>query len=148
MAFRATSITTQRAYQQVKGAAANVRANCSAFISKLAGENTNYQTLRDVYVLLHNASAQLSSLASTPGLAEYAAAQEGDPQYDVVAEFTALQGTIAAVLAWMQSNVPTNVTAVSPANWPSSEGLIATTFTPAQTAGMRTQLAAVVAAIS
>lgn len=148
MAFRATSVTTQRAYQQVKGAAANVRANCSAFISKLAAENASYALLRDVYVLLHNAGAQLSSLASTPGLAEYAAAQEGDPQYDVVAEFTALQAAIANVLTWMQSNVPVNVTAVSPVGWPTSESLIATTFTPEQTAGLRTQLAAVIAAIS
>jgi hypothetical protein len=148
MAFRATSITTQRAYQQVKGAAANVRANCAGFISRLAGGNADYVLLRDIYVLLHNASAQLTSLAATPGLAAYASDQEGDPEYDVVAEFTALQATLAAALSWMGSNVPTNVTAVSPANWPSSEGLIATTFTPAQTAGLRTQLAAVVAAIS
>lgn len=148
MAFRATSITTQRAYQQVKGAAANVRANCSAFISKLAGENTNYQTLRDIYVLLHNASAQLSSLAATPGLAAYAAEQEADQNYDVVAEFTALQVVIGATLAWMSSNVPTSVTAVAPASWPSASSLIATSFTPAQTAGLRTQLQSVVDSIS
>lgn len=148
MAFRATSVTTQRAYQQVKGAAANVRANCSAFISNLAGENTNYQTLRDIYVLLHNASAQLTSLAATPGLAAYASDQEGDPEYDVVAEFTALQATLAAALSWMGSNVPTNVTVVAPASWPSASSLIATTFTPAQTAGLRTQLQSVVDAIS
>lgn len=142
MAFRATNVIPQISYQQVRGAARNVKANCAAFIAQMAASGANYTFLRDAYIFLKNADAQFASLAATPGLAEYAAAQEDDPAYDVAAEFTAMRGTIAAVLSWMDANVPTSVTAVAPTAWTQSGPLIATTFTPAQTTPLRTLLQA------
>ena len=86
MAFRATNIIPQIAYQKVRGAAANVKTNCSAFISQMAASGANYSFLRDIRVFLSNANASFTSLATTPGLADYAKAQENDPSYNIAAE--------------------------------------------------------------
>lgn len=142
MAFRATNIVPQRAYQQVKGAAANVKAECASYIAQMAASGANYVLLRDLYVFLKNANAQFTTLAATPGIVTYAKAQEDDENYDVAAEFTAMQSAITAVLAWMNANVPTSVTALAPSAWTATGPLISTSFNAAQTLGLRTALQA------
>lgn len=140
MAFRATNVIPQLAYQQVRNLARNVKSNCAAFVSQMADSGANYTLLRDIYVFLKSADAQFDALAATPGLALHAQQQEDDETYDVVAEFVSMQATIDAVLGWMDANVPTSVTATAPNAWTQSGPLIATTFTPAQTAPLRTLL--------
>lgn len=146
MAFRASSIIPLSAYQTAKRAAAQLKVNAQSMRAALAASNASYDFLRDIYRTLERAQAQFTQLAATPGLAGYAKAQENDPAYDVAAEFTAMQGAITSALTWMNSNAPTGVTAKTPANW-GDGSLIANEFTPAQTAGLRTQLDAVIAAI-
>lgn len=148
MAFRATNVIPQIAYQKVRGAAANVKTNCAAFIAQLAASGATYGFLRDIYVFLKNADAQFDALATTPGLALYAQQQEADGTYDVAAEFTAMQATIDTATGWMEANVPVSVTATAPAQWTATGPLIATAFTPAQTAGFRTVLQAVADSIA
>lgn len=147
MAFRATNVIPQVAYQRARATATNVRANCSSFISQMAAGATSYTLLRDAYIFLQNADADFAALAQTPGLAEYATAQEHDEGYDVAAEFGAMRGAVQAVMTWMSANVPTSVTATAPAQWTHSGPLIATTFSVAQTAPLRTLMQAVVASI-
>lgn len=146
MAFRASNIIPLSAYQTVKRAAAQLKASAQGVRAQLAASNASYDFLRDIYRTLERAQAQFTQLAATPGLADYAKAQENDPAYDVAAEFTAMQSAITATLTWMNNNVPTSVTAKPPANW-GDGALIATEFTPAQTAGLRAQLDAVIATI-
>lgn len=149
MAFRATNIVPQEAYQTVKRAAIQLRVNAQAHVTQLAASGADYDFLRDIYLTQKRADAQFAALKTTPGLAQYARDQEDDPAYDVAAEFNAMQAAIANVIAWMDANVPTNVTAEPTTAWVSTtESLIATTFTPAQTAGLRTQLQGVVDSIS
>ena len=143
MAFRASNVIPSKAYDQVRILARNVKSNCAHAITRMATSGADYTFLRDVRVFLANADAQFAELATTPGLPEYAAAQENDPAYDVAAEFTAMRGAIQAATGWMDANVPTSVTAVAPSAWVSAGPLIATTFTAAQTAPLRTQLQAV-----
>lgn len=148
MAFRASNVVPDTAYKTVRTAAVQLKANCQAFVSYMAANDTDYDYLRNVYVRLKTANTQFTSLKSTPGLAQYAKDQEIDQNYDVVAEFNAMQSAIADVLTWMDSNVPTNVTADIPANWESGGSLITNTFTPAQTSALRTEINAVIAAIT
>ena len=148
MAFRATNVIPQLAYQQVRNLARNVKVNCAAFVSQMAASGATYTLLRDIYVFLKSADAQFDALAATPGLALYAQQQENDPTYDVAAEFTAMRATIATALSWMATNVPTSVTAVAPAEWTQNGPLIATTFTSAQTAPLRTLLQSVADSIA
>jgi len=147
MAFKASNITPQKAYLQVKGTAVNLKANCQGFIAQLAAQNATYLYLRDIYRFLYNANAQFETLKATPGLAVYAQEQENDPAYNVAAEFTAMQATIANALSWMNTNIPTAVTAVSASAWATGDETIATSFTPAQTATFRTVLTAIVNSI-
>ena len=147
MVFRASNVVPQVAYQTVKGAAVQLKLNIDAIVSTLAASNASYDYLRGVYQTLERANTQFNALEATPGLADYAKIQENDPAYDVAAEFIAMQGAITTAITWMQNNVPLTVDVKPVANW-GDGNLISTEFTPAQTAGFRTVLATVSAAIS
>ena len=147
MAFRASNVIPQNAYQQVKATAVQLRLNVQAMGAHLAANNATYDYLRGVYQTLKRADDQFTTLRSTPGLADYAKAQEDDPAYDVAAEFVAMQNTIASTLAWMEANVPLSVTLRPMSEWTDGGSLVATSFTPAQTAQLRTRLDAVVASV-
>lgn len=147
MAFKASNVVPQNAYALVKGAAVQLKLNANAFISQLAANNATYEFLRDIYRTLDRAKGQFTTLAATPGLADYAKTQENDATYDVVAEFTAMQSAITTAMAWMENNVPLNVTVKPITSWDDTQ-MISTTFTPAQTSGLRTVLNAVVSTIA
>lgn len=148
MAFRASNVIPQTAYQTVKGAAVQLRLNVQAMVAHLAVNDATYDYLRGVYQTLKRANDQFTTLRSTPGLADYAKAQEDDPTYDVAAEFVAMQNTIASTLTWMEANVPLSVTLRPMSEWNDSGSLVATSFTPAQTAQLRTYLNEVVASVA
>ena len=147
MTFRATSIVPQEAYRIVKGAAVQLKLNLQSMNSYLAANGADYDYLRNIYRTLERADAQFDNLKSTPGILQYAKDQEAEPAYDISAEFTTMQAAISDALTWMDGNVPTNVTAKAPADW-GDGSLISNTFTPAQTSGLQTELAAVIATIS
>lgn len=147
MAFRAGNVIPIEAYTIVKRAAVQLKLNMQSMKAQLAASGANYDYLRDIYRTLERANSQFDNLKTTPGLAAYAQDQENDPAYDVAAEFTAMQAAITAAMTWMDSNVPTSVTAKSPANW-GDGSLIETAFTAGQTAGLRTALQGVIDTIS
>lgn len=146
MAFKASNSVPAAAYRIVKGAAAQLKVNLQAINTQLAASGADYDYLRDIYRTLARADAQFANLQTTPGLAQYAKDQENDQAYDVAAEFTAMRNTISAATAWMDTNVPTDVTAKTPSQW-GDDTLISDAFTPAQTSGLRTALSAVISAI-
>lgn len=147
MAFRASNIVPQQAYQMVKSAAVQLKTNLNAMIAQLAGAPASYEFLRDIYRTLSRAQGQFSALAATPGLVAHAKTQEDDQTYDVVAEFNSMQGAITGATVWMDANVPTAVTVSAPSAW-GDGAMISTTFTPEETAPLRSALQAVVATIS
>lgn len=147
MTFRASNVIASVAYDLVRRAAVQLKINLQAMNTTLAASGADYDFLKDIYLTLTRANNQFNTLKSTPGLVQYAKDLEVDPAYDVAAEFTAMQGAISAAITWMDNNVPTNVTAKPPNQW-TDETLISNEFTPAQTSGLRSALAAVVAEIS
>lgn len=147
MAFRASNVVPQEAYRLVKSAAVQLKVNLQGFNTRLASSGADYDFLQGIYLTLTRADAQFDSLKATAGLAQYAKDQENDPAYDVAAEFTALQASMAAATAWMVANVPTNVTAKSPDQWDGGV-IISTAFTAGQTGGLQTALQAVIDGIS
>jgi hypothetical protein len=147
MTFRASNVVPQEAYRIVKQAAVNLKTNLQGINSQLASADADYEFLRNIYRVMERAQTQLSELATTPGLGDYAQAQEGDDTYDVAAEFTTMLASITAARGWMEANVPTNVTVGSPSTWGDGT-LVTNVFTQAQTAGLRTALSAVIATIS
>lgn len=147
MAFKASNVLPSTAYDTVRRTAIQLKNNLQAVNARLAASNTDYDYLREIYLLLKRADDQFDTLSATPGISQYAKEMENDPLYDVAAEFTAMQGAISSALAWLDSNVPTNVTIKSPASWDNGT-LITNTFTPAQTAGLRTKISDVIAEIT
>lgn len=147
MSFRASNVVPQEAYTIVKRAAVQLKLNLQGMNAQLAGSGADYEFLRDIYRTLERANNQFETLKTTPGLADYAEIQENDPAYDVAAAFATMQAAIAAAIAWMDNNVPTSVTAKTPANWGDGT-LIATTFTAGQTAGLQAALQGVIDTIS
>jgi hypothetical protein len=88
--------------------------------------------------------ARFLAIRDLPGMAAYAADQEQDaPGYAVGTEFNAMVTAIEGVRDWIISNVNT-------ASWVtfSTSGVATKTFTSGQTAGLRTQLTALIATIS
>lgn len=147
MAFKASNILPQEAYQTVKRAAVQLKVNLASFNTRLAGSSADYDFLRDIYQTLARADSQFTSLRSTQGLADFARVQEGDPSYDVAAEFVGMQAAIAVALSWLDANIPTNVELKTPFNW--SDGtMVSTTFNVTQTAGLRTEIDAILATIA
>lgn len=147
MAFKATNVELGTAYKQVKISAKNLKANLQVIRAYSETNNIGYQYIFNVVRLLIKVNAAFDELKTTPGLLQYAKDQENDQAYNVGSEFTAMQQAIADTLTWFDTNVPVNVTLSNPSNWTSDDMPISNTFTPQQTAGMRTQMDVVITAI-
>lgn len=147
MAFNASNIIPQEAYQTTRLAAVTLKLNLESFRAQMAAGNISYDFVRGVYRTLVRATNQFTAMKGTPGLLDYAKSQEDNPLYDVAAEFTGMQNAISSAISWLEANVPTAVTAKPVASWDDGT-LIATEFTPAQTEQLRTRLAAVIATIN
>lgn len=94
---------------------------------------------------------RLIAISTMPGMGAYVSGLADTPQgYNVATEFTALRDEINDTIAWIRANFPTS-TAPAPGTllertW-GAEGPTELTFTTAQTAGLRTQLDALLAVL-
>lgn len=147
MAFLASNAITSDAYIRIKRTANQLKLNLESFNIQLQSENTDYDFLRSIYLTMQRANNQFDELQATPGLAAYAKDQEDNQDYDIVGEFGAMLQTIDVAVAWMVANVPLDVNAVPVDQW--DEGtMISNTFTPAQTVGLQSALANIIAGIA
>lgn len=147
MAFRASNVLPSAAYTIVRQAAVQLVLNLNGMNAQLASSGADYDFLHGIYMTLSRANSQFSELKATPGIADHAKTAEGDPSYDVVAAFTAMQSAIEDALLWMDTNIPTSVTVKAPSTWDEST-MIANTFTSAQTGGLRAALQSVINEVS
>lgn len=140
MAFKASQFSLQQGFAQALDVAQQEKRTLQGWHSQLAGNITGM----DAVAMLANLSRVLgifSSISALPGLSDYAKSQFGDANYDVATEFTAMVNALTAIQTWLKTNVPANgVTIVDGA-------LVGTTYTPAQTAALRTLVNAAIATI-
>jgi hypothetical protein len=125
-----------------------LKGDCVQVRNAAAADNTSSSTILRVFTHLRVYRAKLSALSSTPGLADYARAQKNAPGLDVVAEFNALMAAIDGVTGWIAVNFPTDGGGFLLERTLGANGPVERQFTPAQTAGFRTQLDTVIAAIT
>ena len=144
MAFRAERPTV---YANVRSRATQLKRLASDASTQMAAGNVSGNLVRQILDACITAKAEFAAAAQIQGLADYAQAQEGDPNYNVAAEFNAMTGAIDNVLAWIIANVPTNGGYVQMEQW-STSGVTTRAFTTAQTAGLRTVLDAFAATVS
>jgi hypothetical protein len=113
----------------------------------MAGGSVSANAIRQLLEAFVAAKAQMQAAASVGGIAAYARAQEGDDNYDVAAEFTAMMAACTAVIDWIVANIPANGGYVQLEQW-SASGVTVRVFTTTQTAGLRARLDAFIATVS
>ena len=89
---------------------------------------------------------RLNIIKTVPNIAAYAQEQEDAVGYDVVAEFNAMVAAIQSVIDWIIANFPSDGTYILKDEL-STNGIAVRQFTPAQTAGLRTEIATIIASI-
>lgn len=101
-----------------------------------------------VYEALRADRAQLVTAASATGMATFAQEQKGNASLDVVAEFNGVIAAIDNVTSWINSNFPKDGSGFLLAQTLGANGRVDRVFTAAATAGLRTQLDALLATIN
>lgn len=144
MAFRAMKAAE---YDAIRQHLSNFRGVLVNKISQMAAGSVTAGLIRSLLSNLVSAKSALQSAASVPGIAAYAQAQEGDAEYDVATEFTALISAIDAATTNLLSSIPTGTGGyVLMEQW-SASGFVDRTFTTTQTATLRDLLQNIVDAI-
>jgi|GEM_PF-6479405 len=105
--FKASNIVPARAYEDAKAEAYRLKIDADnyAVIFALGG---NADQIYAVLRLLVMRQGRLTNLAATDGIAEYAAIQENDANYNVAAEFSAMLTALATTIDWISSAIPTS----------------------------------------
>ncbi len=149
MAFRASNEIAATAYDRAKVIANNARTRAVTARLAMAAGDVTFDQVWDLRKSLFAASAQLTGLRSTAGILGYAQDQEIDPTYDVVVEFDALIAAIDAAIVDIATALPVDGSGfLLVQKIGGGATLDPRLFTPAQTAGLRTSLAAIESAIS
>lgn len=126
----------------------NLKTYAQTHRAALAAGNTDSARIIGVFRNLRTERAALTQAASTPGLAPFARDQKNNQTLDVVAEFNALVAAIDGVTGWIETNFPKDANGFL-LGWSLNAGsVVERQFTPAQTAGLRTQLETLIAAIA
>ena len=100
MAFKAGASMEAR-YQAAKREARALRRYMVDWRAKLAHGPRSGNEFRQTLVSLRATIAEWDAAAATPGIVQYARAQEADPAYDVVSELAAMRAAAVAVRDWI-----------------------------------------------
>jgi hypothetical protein len=147
MAFRASNQIPARGYEEAKAEAFRTRRTAEQYVTTIAGGG-NADQIYSLLRLLAQHRTRLQEVASIPGLADYARAQEADAGYDVAAEFNALVATVNATITWMQSAIPAAGGYDQMYTRPDGINLVPRSFTSAALAPLVTRLQAIAATVA
>ena len=143
MAFRATNIVPQDAYDDIKAIATSLKAAAAKASAALATD-TPAQTVLAYLEVMKDYKSRLSALKDTTGLADYAKEQESDPTYDVAAEFVSLMAVLDTAIASLVASFPVDGSGYLLDRTFDAEGaLVQRVFTAAQLAGVKADVDAV-----
>jgi hypothetical protein len=126
----------------------DLKALCVRRKADLAGSDQPSTLILDLFTRLRQDRNTLAAAAATSGIGPYAQAQKGDANLDVAAAFNGLLSAIDSVTGWITANFPKDVNGFLLAKTLGADGPVDRVFTAAQTAGLRTALDSVIAAIS
>jgi len=147
MAFRASNSVPAKQYEKAKSLAWQVRQLAANRSGSFASGATAAEVLAAVDNL-RSLRIALAQVATTPGIAAYAQAQEDDPAYDVAAEFSALLSAVDEAVSTVVNAVPKDGNGYLLVNNINPDGtLVPREFSAGALSGVRTALDAIVAAI-
>jgi hypothetical protein len=147
MAFKASNIVLSRAYDEIKREALKVKNEATSVGAAATAGDITASRILGLSGNLRSASLNMAERAVTPGLVNYAKTQEDDPAYDVGADYAAMMQGINAVVAWISTNLPTSGGYLQTDTLNVDGSITSRSFPSAQTAGLVTQLTALVALI-
>ena len=139
MAFKAASVIPESAYKQIKTLSVQIDNLAIKAQSALVADVTADEIINLVYRLQEKID-NITALATTHGLLQYAKDQENDQAYDVVAEYTAMVAAVNDVVAWAKTNFPADGDDYILAYKWGANTHIERTFSPAATVGLSTEL--------
>jgi hypothetical protein len=154
VAFRASSQIKAEALQEIKDGAIRAKALAIQYRDAMAAGD---YSAAGILTLLSQARALIARwgvLSAVSGLAAYAQDQEGDPAYDVIAEFTAMNNALIAVRNRIINELPKSSAPAATAgmvgvfSFAADGAQVYTTFAPAQTVNLRADLDAFIATVS
>lgn len=133
-------------YENFRTQAKRLDDRCQNSIDEMAAISVDSEAIIALYRYLTQVKARLTLFAAVPGIVQHVKDAEGNQSYDISTEITALQAEMAAAMTWVEDNFPSSGdyllflrivdTVITPR-----------LFSPAQTAGLRTELQGVVDAI-
>ena len=137
-------------WRNARQVAGNMKSATIVLQTKLTNQTVAGNEIMAYMAMLAVWKAVLSGIAAEPGIVAYAQAQINNPTYDITATFNAMMAAVQGVIDWMAANFPKDGSGnLLYVQWlgDGSGRIQYTGFTPAQTAGLRTAMTALVAAI-
>ena len=155
VAFPSTSGSRQEnvasAWERARSTAGAIKSRAQQLNAAAMAGNISSSLILGFATYLADARLAMQSAASVQGIAAYAQAQINDPTFDIVTSYNDLVTTIDATIAWVIANFPKDASGYLLAtqfNANNSGRTVDRQFTPAQTAGLRTTLDTLIAAIN
>jgi hypothetical protein len=146
MALR-IALTPHESYQEFQALMRQIKSELvgadgsGGWYAVLAANNHEWSEFVRVQRRLTYALGRMDATAAIPGIAQYIKDQEGDQNYDIAAEYTAMRSAVVAIRDWIYTSMPkvdqagTLYMAVQAL---AQDGTVSDrTFTPAQTAPLR-----------
>lgn len=149
MAFPSSTQSLDAVWMGSQSTAARIRTQAQETRNTSAAGNISTKVILDFATGLADAIQDLDTAAATPGIAQYARDQLANPALDIAAEFTAMRAQMVATRDWIGTNFPADVNSyLLFIQFTAERRFTYRQFTSAQTAGLRTQLDALIATIA
>lgn len=137
------------AWGLIQGRAAQIKIHAQEISNTSAAGDISAKVIVDYATILADAVVAIDKAAAISGIAAYASAQIGDPTLDVVTEFTNMRAAIVATRNWIIANFPKDANGYLLFVSFTADGRYTfRNLTTTQTAGLRTQIAALIATIA
>lgn len=148
MAFPASNGALSDVLERACRTAIQMKALAERTSARLASEDASATEVIELFKQLRSYRSALSDAAAAPGIVAYAQDQLGDGALDVATEFNAMLAAVDAVTGWVQANFPRDGSGYLLAQTWGVDRPADRMFSPAQTAGLRTQLDALAATVA
>lgn len=147
MALETTNDAAE-SWRLIRGAAINAKRLAQTFSAELSASSVTIERVFEMYRQFKNMRAQIETEKTTAGLVEFVKLVRNDSAYDVTADINAATAAVQAALDWVDANASgIALTGDTASNYLASGSVVSNRFTPAQTSGLRDQLADIVTSI-
>jgi hypothetical protein len=148
MAFPSTADPLSRALLDVQTEARSLKQYVTDVRAQCAAGPVSANLIVELYLRLVQANTRFTAAAAVTGLGQYAKDQFSNQALDVVAEFTAMSTAVVACGTWIINNMPKDAGGYLLKDQLTPAGVSVRSFTSAETAGLRTQLDALLATVN